>query len=122
MAKSGWKLGSMTVVELVDLRKQVERALHDRIGAEQSELRARIDELSALQSGRANGTVANGSARKARGGGGRRRTHALKGRKVAPKYRGPNGETWTGRGLAPRWLADLEKKGKKRDSFLIDQG
>jgi len=23
---------------------------------------------------------------------------------VAPKYMGPNGETWTGRGLAPKWL------------------
>ena len=120
MAKSGWKLTSMTVVELVDLRNQVERALHDRIGSEQNALRARIDELSSLQMGRANGAASNRSARKTRGSA--RRTHALKGRKVAPKYRGPNGETWTGRGLAPRWLADLEKKGKKRDSFLIHQG
>jgi len=45
--------------------------------------------------------------------------HAAKGKKVAPKYRGPGGETWSGRGLAPRWLADLEGKGKKRESYLI---
>jgi DNA-binding protein H-NS len=25
-------------------------------------------------------------------------------RKVAPKYRGPHGEMWSGRGLKPRWL------------------
>ena len=117
MAKRGWKLSDMSVSELVDLRKEVERALNDRIGMEQSELRARIDALAALQmpSGR-RASIANGTV--ARGGRGRR-AHALKGRKVAPKYRGPNGETWSGRGLAPRWLAELEKKGKKRDSFLI---
>ena len=41
--------------------------------------------------------------------------------KVAPKYRNPANakETWTGRGLPPRWMADLIKKGKKREDFLI---
>jgi len=39
---------------------------------------------------------------------------------VAPKYRNPaSGETWTGRGRAPRWLADAEARGQTRDSFLI---
>jgi DNA-binding protein H-NS len=47
------------------------------------------------------------------------KAHPLKGQKAAPKYRGPNGETWAGRGLAPRWLTALEKKGKKRESFFI---
>ena len=121
MAKSGWKLSSLNVVELVDLRNQVERALHEKIDTEQGELRARMDELAALQ-GRAAAKRAsvNGAARKARGG--RPKAHALRGRKVAPKYRGPNGETWSGRGLAPRWLSELERKGKKRDSFLIQSG
>jgi len=48
-----------------------------------------------------------------------RKAHALKGRKAEPKYRGPNGEIWAGRGLAPTWLTALEKKGKNRDQFLI---
>lgn len=38
---------------------------------------------------------------------------------VAPKFRGPNGETWSGRGLMPRWLAALVAEGKKRDEFAI---
>jgi DNA-binding protein H-NS len=38
---------------------------------------------------------------------------------VAPKYRGPNGELWTGRGRAPTWLVALEANGRKRDEFLI---
>ena len=44
---------------------------------------------------------------------------SLKGKKVAPKYRGPGGETWAGRGAQPRWLAAAIKGGKKRDDFLI---
>ncbi len=37
------------------------------------------------------------------------------GGKVAPKYRNPaSGDTWTGRGKAPKWI-----DGKDRSSFLI---
>jgi DNA-binding protein H-NS len=37
------------------------------------------------------------------------------GGKVAPKYRNPStGETWTGRGKAPKWI-----DGRDRSSFLI---
>lgn len=35
------------------------------------------------------------------------------------KYRGPNGETWTGRGLMPRWLAAQITLGKTKDSFAV---
>jgi DNA-binding protein H-NS len=38
-----------------------------------------------------------------------------KGQKVAPKYRDPeSGKTWTGRGVAPKWIA-----GKDREAFRI---
>ncbi|ARP95595.1 H-NS histone family protein [Bordetella genomosp. 13] len=41
-------------------------------------------------------------------------------RAVAPKYRHPKtGETWSGRGKAPRWLAAEEAAGADRASFLI---
>jgi DNA-binding protein H-NS len=53
---------------------------------------------------------------------GRKRTSPLKGAKVAPKYRGPSGETWAGRGARPRWLVDaMKKSGKKLDAYLIDK-
>jgi DNA-binding protein H-NS len=35
------------------------------------------------------------------------------------KYRGPNGETWSGRGLMPRWLAGQVAQGKSKESFAI---
>ncbi len=38
-----------------------------------------------------------------------------KGQKVSPKYRDPDtGKTWTGRGVAPKWIA-----GQGREAFLI---
>jgi DNA-binding protein H-NS len=38
---------------------------------------------------------------------------------VAAKYRGPNGETWSGRGLTPRWLAALVAQGQNKEEFAI---
>lgn len=42
-----------------------------------------------------------------------------KGAKLAPKYRGPKGETWSGRGSMPRWMAELVAAGKSRESFAV---
>ena len=39
--------------------------------------------------------------------------------KRAAKYRGPNGEEWSGRGRTPNWLAALEAEGRSREEFLI---
>jgi DNA-binding protein H-NS len=42
---------------------------------------------------------------------------------VAPKYRNrKSGETWSGRGRAPRWLVEAEAAGKTRENFLIKEG
>src|SRR3546814_13557160 len=30
-------------------------------------------------------------------------------------------DTWSGRGLQPRWLAELVKQGRKAEEFLIDK-
>jgi DNA-binding protein H-NS len=39
---------------------------------------------------------------------------------VAPKFKDPKtGETWSGRGRTPRWLAAHEAKGKSREEFRI---
>lgn len=44
------------------------------------------------------------------------------GAKVPAKYRGPNGEAWSGRGLTPRWLATLVAAGKSKESFAVTGG
>lgn len=38
---------------------------------------------------------------------------------AAAKYRGPNGETWSGRGLTPRWLSALVAQGHDKEEFTI---
>ena len=51
-----------------------------------------------------------------------KRSSALAGRKLKPKYRNPGNksETWSGRGLKPKWLiAAMKQAGKKLDHFAI---
>jgi DNA-binding protein H-NS len=90
-------LTGMTVEALMDLRKRVDEMLHER----RAELEKQLERI-AIVGGRSGGSV-------------------LKGRKVPPKYRGPSGETWAGRGARPRWLVAAIKGGKKLDDFLIDK-
>jgi DNA-binding protein H-NS len=59
--------------------------------------------------------------KKALNGKGGSRVSKLKGKKIAPKYRNPDNktETWTGRGMKPKWLSAAIKAGKKIDAFAI---
>jgi DNA-binding protein H-NS len=38
---------------------------------------------------------------------------------VAAKFRGPNGETWSGRGLMPKWLSALVAQGQSKETFAV---
>jgi DNA-binding protein H-NS len=98
-------LSRITVEGLIDLRKRVDEMLLEHRAEIEQQLE-RMDRAIALV----------GGARVVRSGG-----SALKGRKVPPKYSGPSGETWAGRGAKPRWLVAAIKGGKKLDDFLIDE-
>ena len=53
-------------------------------------------------------------------GGAPGRKRASSGTPKAAKYRGPNGETWSGgRGRKPRWVTEALAKGKKLEDFEI---
>ena len=120
MARRAYKFDSMPLAELVQLRDRAAAALASRIERERKDLHAKIEALNDFdaqptRAKRGNRKEANGSTPR------RLKAHPLRGRKAAAKYRGPNGDTWAGRGLAPRWLTALEKQGKKREAFLIKQ-
>lgn len=66
------------------------------------------------ESGRRSASVKKGAAKRAGA-----KTTGKTGARVAAKYRGPNGETWSGRGLMPRWLATLVEQGRKKEDFSI---
>jgi len=94
-------LSGMTVEALMDLRERVDGMLLKRRVELEKQLES-MDGTIAVVGGRGGGSV-------------------LKGRKVPPKYRGPSGDTWAGRGAMPRWLVAAIKGGKKLDDFLIDK-
>src|SRR5262245_27323331 len=94
-------LSGMTVEALMDLRKRVDEMLVEH----RAKLIEQLDRIAVV-----------GGARVVRGGG-----SALRGKKVPPKYRGPSGEIWAGRGAKPRWFVAAIKGGKKPDDFLIDK-
>jgi DNA-binding protein H-NS len=98
------------VSTLQDLIAQKE-ALEAQINAQrQKELADAIAQVKALV--QAHGLTADDVF----GAAGRRtKTSEKAGSKVAAKYRDPiSGKTWSGRGLAPKWLA-----GKNKEDFLI---
>ena len=95
-------LSGMTVEALMDLRKRVEARLVEH----RAQLEKQLERMGRAITG----------PRIVRGG-----RSALKGMKVPPKYRGPTGETWAGRGARPRWLVVAIKGGKKLGDFLIDK-
>src|SRR5438132_860670 len=95
-------LSTMNVQSLMDLRKRID----ERLAECRTEMEKQLEEM-----GRIGGEPARGG----------RRGSALKGKKVAPKYRSPSGETWAGRGAKPRWVVAAIKEGKKLDDFLIEK-
>jgi DNA-binding protein H-NS len=95
-------LSGMPVEALLQLREDIGHALTSRAGALQRQLAALGKDAGVRGHGAGSGSL-------------------LKGTKVAAKYRGPDGETWAGRGAMPRWMTAAIKEGKKRDDFLIDK-
>lgn len=63
-----------------------------------------------------------GLSRGATGPGGRGR--APKSKSASPaKYRGPNGEAWSGgRGRKPQWVVEALKQGRSLDEFAVKNG
>ncbi len=50
---------------------------------------------------------------------GRRGRRSGSGSQLAVMYRGPHGETWSGRGRKPRWLQTVEDEGRDREEFRV---
>jgi DNA-binding protein H-NS len=89
------------------LEEQIAKAQKEERGAAIAQARALIDEygLSAAELGI---------------GGARKTKPATAPRKVAPKYRDKaTGQTWSGRGLQPRWLKAALESGKKLGDFAV---
>jgi DNA-binding protein H-NS len=112
MARS--KLPNIDDLSIADLNLLIERA-KEQIAAKKDEAKsATMAELKAFAASK--GFSLEELMGKGAGG---RRQRSDKGVKLKPKFEGPNGETYTGRGPTPKWLRDLEAKGHKRDRYLV---
>ena len=113
-AKAGFDLGQMTVPELIALRDAAEAKRREKLESAKeavlAETTAKLAELGLTLEEVLPDRPAVASGRKVR---------KDAGTTAAAKFRGPNGEEWSGRGRLPRWLRALEAEGKTRDQFRI---
>jgi DNA-binding protein H-NS len=93
-------LGSLSVEELLKLRDDVGKVL----GQKAVELEEQLSMLGSEVGTRRRG-----------------RRSAMKGRKVAIKYRDKEGNTWAGRGAQPVWLREKLKAGAMLEDFAVQK-
>jgi len=107
-------LDTLSAAELTQLIKEAEAALATKREGAKSELveemKARAAELGLSLDDLLSKPAPNTNVRRPR---------SDVGQKVAAKYRGPNGEQWTGRGRKPTWLTTLEAEGKAKEEFAV---
>lgn len=101
-------LERMSFDELCRFRERLLDLIDQKVKLARRHLERQIEQLDVLVNGgrRTPGRISG-------------RPHALLGRRIAPRYRGPNGETWAGRGMMPVWLREQIKRGRKVEQFAI---
>jgi DNA-binding protein H-NS len=86
--------------QIAELQRQAAEARKSEIASVVADIRAKMAEYG-ISVGDLGGSKTRGVA-------------------VAPKYRDAStGQTWTGRGKRPRWLAEAVSQGRSVESFLI---
>jgi DNA-binding protein H-NS len=98
----------MTIDELWHLHEQVSQVLSIRLTTEKKALEKRLSRLRSENLSTATKAVESPRRKYPR---------------VFPKYHNPSepGQTWSGRGKQPRWLAAALKTGHKIEEFLISK-
>ncbi len=101
----------ISIEDLIKQKEALEKQIQEAQRAARTEALTKVKELMAVHgltvadlAGKAGVKVVGADAPK----------------KVAAKYRNPvDGQTWTGRGLKPKWLAQALAEGKSLDDFLL---
>ncbi len=116
---------------LIDIQSQIEKLQKQAADIRSREFDATVQDILAkmsafgitvkdLEAARKKSPKGRSKAVGKAASGGRRLTKKRGGGSpVAAKYRGPNGETWSGRGLMPRWLSALVATGRTKEEFAI---
>ena len=119
-------LDRMSVQQLVALIAAAEARRREKLEDARAELRAEMERKAAELGIAASdlfstaGQQAPAEQAAAKNGRRTRKPRDDIGTKRAAKYRGPNGEEWSGRGRMPNWLVALEAEGRGREEFLVE--
>lgn len=111
-------LDNKTPAELQALIAEAQQQLVEKHKAMRKEVIAQIKDLAAS----IGATVEVNFEQPEEKSGGRKR--ASQTGKVAAKYQNSSNpeETWTGRGVAPKWMQEFIASGRNKDEFLINKG
>ena len=96
--------------ELLAQKAEIDRQISDARRHERNEAISKVRALMTEHGLTASDLVAKTAGPRA----------STSGRKVAAKYRDPaSGQTWTGRGLKPKWLSAALESGKQLTDFAV---
>ncbi|MCK9919359.1 H-NS histone family protein [Microbacteriaceae bacterium K1510] len=100
-------LKALSFDELLELRDQVDAAISTQIESERRALETKLERLNRFSDGPAK--AGNGAAIRPKFG------------KVPPQFRNPDNlsETWSGRGLRPRWMVAALAAGRTIEELMI---
>ena len=104
-------IDGLALADLNELLARVNRAIQGKKDEARQETLHKLKQLAVAEGFSLDELIGKGQ--------GGRRQRSDKGLKLKAKYVGPNGETYTGRGPTPKWLRSLERKGEKREKFLV---
>jgi len=113
------------VSQIEELKKQAEKTRKEEFSSVIKTIKKQIADygITAADLGLSGKPAASGRGRKkaagAKSGRKPRAKRAGGTAKVAPKYRDESGNTWSGRGKMPKWLAAATAQGRSVDSFRI---
>lgn len=104
-----------TLSDLIAQRNELEQKIQEQTQAQRADAIAKVRALME-ENGLSVADFRSGSGR----GPAKEKASANAGTKVAAKYRDDAGNSWSGRGLQPKWLkAALEGSGKKIEDFAV---
>lgn len=116
---SGVDLKGMTAAQLRELIADAEAELTAKQESAKTELRAKW-QAEAEEAGLSLDIIMTAGAAAGMGEGkGKGKARKPASGTVAVKYRGPNGEPWSGRGRSPKWVQIAEAEGKSREDFKV---
>ena len=111
-------LDALDVAELRDVAAAAERLAQERGEVERrsfiEETRKKAASLG-ISLSEVLGEIAPASSGRRRNAKPEKKTRAS----AAVKYRGPNGEPWSGRGRPPRWVQAVEAEGRSRNDYAV---